>query len=111
MFRRELPSKTSPPDYKNFIDLNTLTWNEKIKVTDKKDPNSPVIGPGPTHDINCSVINWESAVLEERAAIGIKQVIEIKIILNHVGRFCSMQVIIFYKFRLTYYLFRFFSRK
>ena len=29
-----------PPDHKNFIDLNTLTWNGKIKVTNKTNPST-----------------------------------------------------------------------
>ena len=45
-----------PPDHKNFIDLNTLTWNGKVKVINKTDPNSPVIS-GANNDINCSVVN------------------------------------------------------
>ena len=47
----------SPPDNKHFIDLNTLTWNGKIRVTNKKDPNSPVISANQTKDITCSVVN------------------------------------------------------
>ena len=45
-----------PPDHKNFIDLNTLTWNGKVKVINKTDPELPVIS-GSTKDINCSVVN------------------------------------------------------
>ena len=47
----------SPQDDKHFIDLNTLTWNGKIRVTNKKDPNSPVITANQTKDITCSVVN------------------------------------------------------
>ena len=45
-----------PPDHKNFIDLNTLTWNGKVKVINKTDPELSVIS-GSTKDINCSVVN------------------------------------------------------
>ena len=45
-----------PPDFKNFIDLNTLTWNGKVKVVNKTDPTAPVIS-GQNNDINCSVVN------------------------------------------------------
>ena len=47
----------SPQDDKHFIDLNTLTWNGKIRVVNKKDPNSPVITANQTKDIICSVVN------------------------------------------------------
>ena len=47
----------SPQDNKHFIDLNTLTWNGKIRVINKKDPNSPVIATNQTKDITCSVVN------------------------------------------------------
>ena len=47
----------SPQDDKHFIDLNTLTWNGKIRVINKKDPNSPVITANQTKDITCSVVN------------------------------------------------------
>ena len=47
----------SPQDNKNFIDLNTLTWNGKIRVINKKDPSIPVISANQTKDITCSVIN------------------------------------------------------
>ena len=47
----------SPQDNKHFIDLNTLTWNGKIRVINKKDPNSPVISANQTKDITCSVVN------------------------------------------------------
>ena len=47
----------SPQDDKHFIDLNTLTWNGKIRVVNKKDPNSPVITGNQTKDITCSVVN------------------------------------------------------
>ena len=47
----------SPQDDKHFIDLNTLTWNGKIRVINKKDPNSPVITANQNKDINCSVVN------------------------------------------------------
>ena len=47
----------SPQDDKHFIDLNTLTWNGKIRVINKKDPNSPVISANETKDITCSVVN------------------------------------------------------
>ena len=47
----------SPQDDNNFIDLNTLTWNGKIKVVNKKDPSSPVITANQTKDITCSVVN------------------------------------------------------
>ena len=47
----------SPQDNKHFIDLNTLTWNGKIRVINKKDPNTPVISANQTKDITCSVIN------------------------------------------------------
>ena len=46
-----------PPDYKNFIDLSTLTWNGKIKVINKKDPTTPVIETASNDDIRCSVVN------------------------------------------------------
>ena len=44
------------PDHKNFIDLNTLTWNGKIKVTNKTNPATPIIS-GSNKDIACSVVN------------------------------------------------------
>ena len=47
----------SPQDDKHFIDLNTLTWNGKIRVINKKDPISPVITANQTKDITCSVVN------------------------------------------------------
>ena len=47
----------SPQDNKHFIDLNTLTWNGKIRVINKKDPISPVITANQTKDITCSVVN------------------------------------------------------
>ena len=47
----------SPQDNKNFIDLNTLTWNGKIRVINKKDPSTPVISANQNKDITCSVIN------------------------------------------------------
>ena len=47
----------SPQDDKHFIDLNTLTWNGKIRVINKKDPNSSVISANETKDITCSVVN------------------------------------------------------
>ena len=47
----------SPQDNKHFIDLNTLTWNGKIRVINKKNPNSPVIATNQTKDITCSVVN------------------------------------------------------
>ena len=37
--------------------MNTLTWNGKIRVINKKDPNSPVITANQTKDITCSVVN------------------------------------------------------
>ena len=46
-----------PADHKNFIDLNTLTWNGKIKVKNKKNPATPIIAVGGNQDINCSVVN------------------------------------------------------
>ena len=46
----------SPPDYKNFTDLNSLTWNGKIKVINKVD-GSPVITKNGSKDITCSVVN------------------------------------------------------
>ena len=46
-----------PADHKNFIDLNTLTWNGKIKVTNKKNAATPIIAVGGNQDINCSVVN------------------------------------------------------
>ena len=45
-----------PPDHKNFIDLNTLTWNGKVKVVNKSDPSLPII-TGQNKDISCSVVN------------------------------------------------------
>ena len=47
----------SPQDDKHFIDLNTLTWNGKIRVINKKDPSIPVITANETKDITCSVVN------------------------------------------------------
>ena len=47
----------SSQDDKYFIDLIILTWNGKIRVTNKKDPNSPVIKANQTKDITCSVVN------------------------------------------------------
>ena len=47
----------SSQDNKYFIDLIILTWNGKIRVTNKKDPNSPVITANQTKDITCSVVN------------------------------------------------------
>ena len=47
----------SPQDDKHFIDLNTLTWNGKIRVINKKDPSTPVITANGTKDITCSVVN------------------------------------------------------
>ena len=47
----------SPQDDKHFIDLNTLTWNGKIRVINKKDPSIPVITANGTKDITCSVVN------------------------------------------------------
>jgi len=47
----------SPPDNKHFIDLTTLTWNGKIRVINKKDPNTSIISSNQNKDINCSVIN------------------------------------------------------
>ena len=47
----------SPQDDKHFINLNTLTWNGKIRVINKKDHNSPVITANQTKDITCSVVN------------------------------------------------------
>ena len=46
-----------PPDHKNFIDLNTLTWNGKIKVTNKTNPSTPIISADQNRDIACSVVN------------------------------------------------------
>ena len=46
-----------PPDYKNFIDLSTLTWNGRIKVINKKDPSASVIDNSSNNDIKCSVVN------------------------------------------------------
>ena len=46
-----------PPDRKNFIDLNTLTWNGKIKVTNKTNSATPIISVGQNKDIACSVVN------------------------------------------------------
>ena len=46
-----------PPDHKNFIDLNTLTWNGKIKVTNKTNPATPLISADENRDIACSVVN------------------------------------------------------
>ena len=46
-----------PSDYKNFIDLNTLTWNGKIKVVNKTNPSTPVIDVSAPKNINCSVVN------------------------------------------------------
>ena len=46
-----------PPDFRNFIDLSTLTWNGKIKVLNKKDPTVPVINKDSNFDIKCSVVN------------------------------------------------------
>ena len=46
----------SPPDYKNFTDLNSLTWNGKIKVTNKLDGSSVITKNG-SKDITCSVVN------------------------------------------------------
>ena len=45
-----------PADYKNFIDLSTITWNGKIKVVTTANPLTPVISTR-TEDIKCSVIN------------------------------------------------------
>ena len=52
----------SPQDDKHFIDLNTLTWNGKIRVTNKKDPNSPVITANQTKDNSCMCQNTETAI-------------------------------------------------
>ena len=43
-----------PPDFKNFIDLNSLTWNGKIKVQNIIDPTASVTT---TTEILCSVVN------------------------------------------------------
>ena len=46
-----------PPDHKNFIDLNSLTWNGKIKVTNKSNSSTPIISASGNKDIACSVVN------------------------------------------------------
>ena len=46
----------SPPDYKKFTDLNSLTWNGKIKVINKLDGSSVITKNG-SKDITCSVVN------------------------------------------------------
>ena len=47
----------SPQDNKHFIDLNSLTWNGKIRVINKNNPSTPVISANQNKDITCSVIN------------------------------------------------------
>ena len=42
-----------PPDHKNFIDLNSLTWNGKIKVTNKSNSSTPIISASGNKDIAC----------------------------------------------------------
>ena len=46
-----------PADVRNFTDLNSLTWNGRIKVVNKVSPNTPVINNDQAKDVNCSVVN------------------------------------------------------
>jgi len=46
-----------PADVRNFTDLNSLTWNGRIKVVNKVSPNTPVINTDQAKDVNCSVVN------------------------------------------------------
>ena len=46
-----------PADVKNFIDLNSLTWNGRVKVVNKASPSTSVINGDSGKDVNCSVIN------------------------------------------------------
>ena len=46
-----------PADVKNFIDLNSLTWNGRVKVVNKASPSTPVINADAAKDVNCSVVN------------------------------------------------------
>lgn len=43
-----------PKDFKNFIDLNSITWNGKIKVQQKDDPSAAVVT---NTEILCSTVN------------------------------------------------------
>ena len=43
-----------PQDFKNFIDLNSLTWNGKVKVQNKINTATPV---QEAQEIHCSVVN------------------------------------------------------
>ncbi len=45
-----------PSDFRNFIDLNSLTWNGRIKVKNK-DNTIPIITANAGKDITCSVVN------------------------------------------------------
>ena len=45
-----------PSDFRNFIDLNSLTWNGRIKVKNK-DNTTPIITANAGKDITCSVVN------------------------------------------------------
>ena len=46
-----------PADVKNFADLNSLTWNGRVKVVNKTSTSTPVINGDAGQDVNCSVVN------------------------------------------------------